>query len=203
MFKIVECGSLFLFKTEDCFVRGVGTGGKFLLGKARARSSSARCVLGKPAKRKGEFLLGRPPSRAPCKRLKEAGVYVLEKPDRTFYVGKSGNIQERLRQHADGSGASCAKGFVRRVPPMTAEVEGDHEAWERAETLARMRKHGISNVRGWMYTSQVLTDAQVEHAFGQVCERHDLCRKCGKGGHFAARCGAGKGKGRKRPEWAC
>ena len=199
MFKIVECGSLFLFKTEDCFVKGSGgMGGKFMLGRARTRSSSSRCVLGKPVKRKSEFLLGRPPAGT---KLRESGVYVLEKPDGTLYVGKSGNIQERLRQHADGSGASCAKGFVKRIPPMTAEVEGDHEAWERAETLARMRKHGISNVRGWMYTSPELTDAQVEHAFGQVCERHDLCRRCGRGGHFAARCGVGKG--RKRPEWAC
>lgn len=199
IFKIAECGSLFLFKTEDCFVKGGGVGGKFMLGRARTRSSSSRCVLGKPARRKGEFLLGRASSGA--KQLKESGVYVLEKPDGALYVGKSGNIQERLRQHADGTGASCAKGFVRRIPPMTAEVEGDHEAWERAETLARMRRHGISKVRGWMYTSPEMTDAQVEHAFGQVCERHDLCRRCGRGGHFAARCGAGKG--RKRPEWAC
>lgn len=197
-------GMLFLLKTEDCFVKGsVGMGGgKFMLGRARTRSSSSRCILGKPAKRKSEFLLGKPPAgtkRRSSSQHRESGVYVLEKPDGTLYVGKSGNIQERLRQHANGSGASCAKGFVKRIPPITAEVEGDHEAWERAETLARMRKHGISNVRGWMYTSPEMTDAQVEHAFGQVCERHDLCRRCGRGGHFAARCG----KAKKRPEWAC
>jgi hypothetical protein len=128
-----------------------------------------------------------------------AGVYVLEKPGGEFYVGKSGNIGERIRQHMEGSGASCARGGMRRVAPMTPAISRDLEAWERAETLARMREHGISKVRGWMYTSPVLTDAEREHAFQQVCERHDLCRRCGLGGHFAARCRVSK---QTRPWWA-
>jgi len=127
----------------------------------------------------------------------EGGVYVLQRQDGGFYVGKSCNIKERMRQHAEGSGASCAKGSVRRVPPLTPACD-DLEAWERAEVLARMRKHGIGKVRGWMYTSQELSEGQREHAFSQVCEKYDLCRRCGHGGHFAARC-----QGRcQRPDWA-
>lgn len=198
--------SEFLYTGEDCYVsRPVADGqraSRFVLGKGRGgkrihRPVHVACFVGRPVKKRCEFLLGRPVTPGP---LKESGVYVLEKPGGSYYVGKSANIRERLIQHSSGSGASCAKGFLRRVATLTAECS-DHEAWERSETLARMRIYGISRVRGWMYTTPALTDAQVEHAFGQICERNDLCRRCGSEAHFAARCscsGAGK-----RPEWAC
>jgi hypothetical protein len=73
------------------------------------------------------------------------------------------------------------------VAPLT-QPDDDTEAWERAETLARMHRAGISKVRGWMFTAPELTEPQRETAFAQVCERFDLCRKCGRGGHFAAAC---------------
>lgn len=194
-----------MYSGDVCYVSRPDSDGrrtsKFVLGKGRGgkrihRPVAVACFVGRPVKRRSEFLLGRPAVSGQCK---DTGVYVLEKKGGTFYVGKSANIRERLVQHSSGSGASCAKGFLRRVPPITAECD-DHEAWERSETLARMHIYGISRVRGWMYTTVALTDAQVEHAFGQICERNDLCRRCGDGGHFAARCScAGVAK---RPEWA-
>lgn len=127
------------------------------------------------------------------------GVYVLELDDGRYYVGKSHRIAERLRQHTEGEGAACAKGYRRRVTPLTARAD-DFEAWERAETLARMRRHGIGRVRGWMYTAPDMGEAQRDHAYQQVCERFDLCRRCGREGHFAANC-AGGGQ-LQRPRWA-
>jgi hypothetical protein len=125
------------------------------------------------------------------------GVYVLELEQGRYYVGKSHCVEERLRQHAEGAGAACAKGYLRRVPPLTPRAD-DFEAWERAETLARMRRHGIGRVRGWMYTAPELGDAMREHAYQQVCERFDLCRRCGREGHFVSDCAGGG----QRPAWA-
>ncbi len=169
-------------------------------------------VIGKPRDRAGPHVVGRAkPSQfvlggagsavAPLPPLGDKGVYVLELKDGGFYVGKSHDIDERLRQHAgkgeqQHSGATCAKGFVGRVAALTPRCD-DMEAWERAETLARMYKHGIERVRGWMYTNPEMTEAQREHAFSQICEKHDLCRKCGNAGHFAAECGC-----RTRAAWA-
>ena len=157
-------------------------------------------VIGKPRDRAGPHVVGRvKPSQfvlgsgaaAPLPPLGDKGVYVLQLKDGGFYVGKSNDIEERLRQHAGksegGGGAVCAKGFVSRVATLTPRCE-DLEAWERAETLALMYKHGIERVRGWMYTSEEMPEKQREHAFSQICEKNDLCRRCGHGGHFAASC---------------
>lgn len=128
--------------------------------------------------------------------LPNTGVYVLSLPHGGIYVGKSSDIEERLRQHRSGGGAACAKDFLRRIAPMTPPT-ADLEAWERAETLARMYAHGISKVRGWMYTAPEMDHVQREHAFGQVCERFDLCRRCGSEAHFITACKAQA----RRPKW--
>ena len=189
----------------DCFVSkpkadgvftlkqiGRGGGGKHAVGKPCGRAG--HFVVGRPSARTARFLLGRPPDKAA--ETLEGGVYVLQRPDGLFYVGKSCNIQERLRQHREGTGAACAKGQCRRVPPMTPACD-DLEAWERSEVLARMYKHGVRSVRGWMFTSHDFSEGEAEQAFRQVCEKFDLCRRCGRRGHFAAECRA-----HGRPEWA-
>lgn len=177
-------------------LRKCGEGaGRHSVGKPKGRGHFF--VVGKPSARSARFLLGRTQDQA-CATL-EGGVYVLQAPDGTFYVGKSCNIQERLKRHLEGTGATCAKGKCNRVPPLTPACD-DLEAWERNEVLARMRRFGVGNVRGWMYTSKQLSDAQVEHAFFQVCEKFDLCRRCGLSGHFVAQCRA-HGKN-CRPKWA-
>ena len=157
---------------------GASKGGPNVLGASkRARGGD---VLHRPSKKEAEAIL-RGEAEA------EAGVYVLELPGGRFYVGKSSNIGARLEQHRRGEGALCAEGFLRRVAPLTPSV-GDAEMWERAETLERMRRVGVSRVRGWMFTGEALTEAQREAAFGQVCERFDLCRRCGRAGHFVGEC---------------
>jgi hypothetical protein len=109
-------------------------------------------------------------------------------PDNTYYVGKSSNIEERLQQHRSGvGGCILALKYVERVDPLT-EYMSDFESWERNETLTRMYTHGISNVRGWMYTSPALGVTQFEHAAAQICEKFDLCRRCGYKGHFVGEC---------------
>jgi predicted GIY-YIG superfamily endonuclease len=190
----------------DCFVSKPVADGLFTLGKVgrgsgrhsvgKPKGRAGHFVVGRPSARSSQFLLGRPPEKASVEL--EGGVYVLQMPNGSFYVGKSVNIQERIKQHTEGNGASCARGKFRRVPPLTASCE-DLEAWERAEVLARMKKHGIRKVRGWMYTNPDFTESQVDHAFSQVCEKYDLCRRCGRGGHFAVECRVKNGV---KPDWA-
>ena len=143
------------------------------------------------------FLVGARPSPEHClgrHGYEDSGVYVL-KLLQWFYVGKSTCIRQRIHDHRMGAGAVCAHGPFTRIKCMTLR-QTDLESWERTETLARMRRHGLGNVRGWIYTTPELSEAQRDHAFAQICEKFDLCRKCGGDTHFATDCHS-----RERATW--
>ena len=127
-----------------------------------------------------------------------AGVYAIEDHSGKVYVGKSMNTQKRFKEHTRGSGTSFLKGTIKKRQTVTNGSKSDMESWERNETLERMYRNGISNVRGWMFTTAVLTEQQTQDAFNQICEKYDLCRKCGRNNHFMAKCYA-----KTRAEWAC
>lgn len=118
----------------------------------------------------------------------EAGVYVLLDGFGRYYVGKSNDIENRIREHKMGLGTKFLDRDLRRVPTSTHGSMDDLEAFERAETLFLMRKHGVEKVRGWLFSSPFLSEIQKADAFVQICERHDLCRRCGAAGHFASAC---------------
>jgi len=128
-----------------------------------------------------------------------SGVYVLQTRNGLFYVGKSNNVKARIQEHRSGLGAACLDGSSFQVVTrlLTSGSTADLESWERNETLQRMKAHGIENVRGWMFTSKNLTDKDREDAFTQICEKFELCRRCGRSSHFADRCFA-----RTRDSWA-
>ena len=128
-----------------------------------------------------------------------SGVYVLQTRNGLFYVGKSNNINARIQEHRSGLGAACLDGSSFQVVThlLTSGNTADLESWERNETLQRMMVHGIENVRGWMFTSKNLSDKDRENAFTQICEKFELCRRCGRNSHFADRCFA-----KTRDVWA-
>lgn len=188
---------------DECFFV---LGPRRMIGKPRARSAF---VVGKPSSldprhlvgraRQARFVLGVAPGQdvaAPAASAPaggaESGVYVLELSDGRFYVGKSRNVATRLAQHATGGddSALCARLATRRVLPLTQGSASDLESWERAETLERMYTHGIDRVRGWMFTTPVLGRELWDVAYREICERFDLCRRCGLKGHFIKDCRA-------------
>ena len=125
-----------------------------------------------------------------------SGVYVLQFANGMFYVGKSAHIDQRIRQH-ECKMVPCTAGWPRpffEIPTLTPKLESDHESWERNETLELMQKYGIGKVRGWMYTSQDLSDEVEESIISQICEKYDCCRLCGKKGHFVSACPSTKKK---------
>lgn len=120
-----------------------------------------------------------------------AGVYVLKTVSGLYYVGKSNDIDARIIDHRNGLGAACLAGtgrFEVISSLLTSGSAADLESWERNETLQRMKTHGIDNVRGWMFTATVLSDDDRRDAFRQICEKYDLCRRCGRDSHFLDQC---------------
>jgi hypothetical protein len=125
-------------------------------------------------------------------KISNEGVYVLKFTDGlkpSFYVGKSKDIGHRIQQHADGNGARCVSGrSFTKVRPVTNGTAYDMENWERNEVLELMYQYGINAVRGWKYTIATMSIEQKLSAFDDVCERFDLCRRCGRGTHFVRDC---------------
>ncbi len=125
-------------------------------------------------------------STAPTAR---SGIYVLLTTSGLYYVGKSNDIDSRIRDHQRGLGAACLNGSrFQVITTLTSGSASDLESWERNETLHRMLHHGIENVRGWMFTSTQLSENDSQSAFRQICEKFDLCRRCGRRSHFADQC---------------
>ena len=138
-------------------------------------------------------------SKRPKHSDQNKGIYVLENESGYFYVGKSNDISNRVEQHKTGNGALFVDtmGKFKRINPITSGSGDDMESWERNETLHRMWTHGIDQVCGWMFTTQYLSDEQKSDAFKQICEKFDLCRKCGRSSHFASECFA-----KSKDSWA-
>ena len=132
----------------------------------------------------------------PAKRAKRAppsldtSVYILELAHGRVYVGKSAHPAARIHQHFTKIGASVTRAFPptgRRLPRL-GNVSGAGDAAERDETLRYMHLRGIGNVRGWRYTAETLSPADYLDAERNIRELFDLCRRCGRRGHFAAEC---------------
>lgn len=126
----------------------------------------------------------------PKKQRPSPGIYALQDSSGLIYVGKSVDRAKRIRQHRSGQGTSFLSGEINEIPLSTIGSIHDLESWERNETLSQMYLKGIDQVRGWMFSSPTLSPIQKRQAYQQVCEKFDLCRKCGRHTHFANECRA-------------
>ena len=80
-----------------------------------------------------------------------------------YYVGQSANKRQRIQQHRegeDGSEFTTRYAVVEELEPLT-EPQTDLNQWELKETLIRMRKHGIHNVRGSRWCQLVLQQCHI------------------------------------------
>jgi len=132
----------------------------------------------------------------PKKEIQFPEVYVLELEDNKYYVGKSSDKGERIQRHTNGYGSAWTKKYkpIHELAPLTNPQPSFWELWE---TLELMKKYGIDNVRGSMFTSpfQLLREDKIMAA-QLYCELYDLCRKCGWEGHFITYC-----KNEKTADW--
>jgi hypothetical protein len=105
---------------------------------------------------------------------RRSGVYALELPNGRFYVGRSCDVARRVRQHLRGQGSAVTRrvfaqgGRMRQVALLTSGRGISAGAWERRETLARMRRFGVDRVRGWRFASRTLQPWQRRAALHEL-----------------------------------
>lgn len=117
-------------------------------------------------------------------------IYVLRLEGGKYYVGKTDNVQRRYQEHLNGKGSA----WTREHAPVKLErtIKGASVFDEDKIVKELMAKHGIDNVRGGAYVNKKLDAVQTEALTRELRGATDCCNKCGKSGHFAARCYAKK-----------
>lgn len=117
---------------------------------------------------------------------KRLTIYVLECNDNKYYVGKSLNLNRRLKEHFNGIGS----GWTRKYPPIQIDkiINKCNVYDEDKYTLMYMNKYGIENVRGGSYCRIVLPDYQLRSLTDQLNHIRNLCFYCGDVDHFISNC---------------
>ena len=85
---------------------------------------------------------------------KETFIYKLDLEDGKIYIGKTGNVQKRMKQHFSGDGARVTK----KIKPIKCKVLDSCPGFlaneiEQLYTNKYIVEYGYNNVRGGKYTN--------------------------------------------------
>lgn len=120
--------------------------------------------------------------------MSSTNVYILRLEGGRYYVGKSDNVMNRYAQHIKGGGSAWTKKYK---PIAIAKIIENVSSFEEDKiTKEYMSKYGIDKVRGGSYVEIELDDFQKETLNCEIWGAKDLCKKCGRSGHFVKDCHA-------------
>jgi predicted GIY-YIG superfamily endonuclease len=113
-------------------------------------------------------------------------IYVLGLQGGRYYVGKSDDVPKRYQQHLNGSGSAWTRKY--RPVSLVKTIENASPFDEDKITKEYMSKYGIDKVRGGSYVEVDLSDFQTETIKTEIWGAKDLCKNCGRSGHFVKDC---------------
>lgn len=113
-------------------------------------------------------------------------IYALKLENDKYYVGKTSNLDARFKEHKSGT-ASTWTGIHPLVRIVEA-VEERSEFDELSKTLEYMKKYGIDNCRGSIFTQEELSKNDKEFIVKIIYGASNKCYKCGSTEHFLSEC---------------
>ncbi len=113
-------------------------------------------------------------------------IYVLRLKGGRYYVGKSDNVMKRYQQHLKGYGSAWTRKYTPVSIVKTIENVSCFE--EDKVTKEYMSKYGIDKVRGGSYVEVELSEFHTCALNMEIWGAKDLCKQCGRSGHFVKDC---------------
>lgn len=112
-------------------------------------------------------------------------IYVLECENNKYYIGKTNNIDSRLKLHNSGMGSEWTK----KYKPLNINKQYDGTKHSEDEiTQKYMEIYGVENVRGGAFCKIELPDYQLKTLNDIFNSKNDTCYNCGLKGHFISDC---------------
>jgi len=113
-------------------------------------------------------------------------IYVLKLKENKFYIGKSINVNKRIKQHFKGRGSTWTRLYQ---PTEIYEIRRNCDVFDEEKiTLQYMQLYGINNVRGGSYSRICLDKYEINQVVRIIRSSEDRCYVCGSKDHFAKAC---------------
>jgi predicted GIY-YIG superfamily endonuclease len=113
-------------------------------------------------------------------------IYILKLENDCYYVGRTKNLEERIKTHKNGLGPAWTQ--KNKFVSIYKILENQDPFEEDKQVKMMMAKFGIEYVRGGAYSSLFLSNIQKDLISKEIISASDLCYKCNKPGHFSNAC---------------
>lgn len=122
----------------------------------------------------------------------KTSIYMLKLIENKYYIGRSQNVQRRLKQHFNGEGSGWTKKYK---PIKLVELIHNCDNFDEDKyTLMYMSIYGMDNVRGGAFCSEELGGADKYILSRMICGATNKCVKCKQHGHYFVDCPENKNK---------
>jgi predicted GIY-YIG superfamily endonuclease len=113
-------------------------------------------------------------------------VYVLQLEGGRYYIGKTTDVEKRVKEHKSGNGAGYTSLYKPKKIVEVRPMKSDQD--ENNLTREYMAKYGVDKVRGGAYAQIALPPYTKAVLQQELRGASDACFTCGNHGHFASAC---------------